>query len=126
VRVTLYYDDQCVLCRNLAFLVARTDSQIAIAPLGEVDGRISAVDEGLGGSQSRASIVVDTSDGFLVGRSAWEFLLAHYQGLKYLHWIAVKLHISEETAGAVQSIAHQIKKWCRNCSARSFSTPRRD
>lgn len=122
MAVTLYYDDLCPLCRNLAFLVEKTDRQIVIAPMSSEAFMEIANRGSVNGFSVDSSIVVKLDDLLLADREAWLFLLNNYTGLKGLNWLAMKIGFSHQTAGALRSLAHTVKRWCRSCS-RSRSAP---
>ena len=100
-NATVYFDQNCDLCRLLADFMQRAvdPKQLSFA----------------GGEENISAIYVVASDRTYTGNEAWTWLLLHHPRLSTLRWLAVKLNLTEATSHTMARGAHMLRRFCRNC-----------
>lgn len=117
---TVLFDRDCPLCRSLAqFASGRAGG--ALRFLAWQDFKASSEADALGDA-ARAlpadRLRVLTEGRLIEGEGAWGYLLATYQDLAALNWLAAKLGLTRAVSGAMSRSADLLKSLCWKCGKR--------
>lgn len=99
---TLYYDENCGLCRQLAHLISRSAERNGLEVLPSQE---SAPDE----------LVIATQSERYAGRDAWTWLVTHHSVFREWNWLATKLGLQDESTTLVMRGADMLRRFCSRC-----------
>ncbi len=112
---TVLYDRDCPLCRSLAeFASGRAGEGLRFLAWQEFQASGEA--EALEAQSFPADrLRVLTGGKLLEGEGAWGYLLASYEDLAALNWLAAKLGLSRTTARVMDRSGDFLRKLCLKC-----------
>jgi predicted DCC family thiol-disulfide oxidoreductase YuxK len=106
VLATIYFDEKCFLCRNIAQLIGKMTPQTPyfLAPSLEPNPESISIHLRSGDTKT------------LVGPEAWRWLLENHPILGEIKWLAAKVGLTEETTAlGMQRTTDFLKKLCSRC-----------
>jgi hypothetical protein len=109
-QLTLYYDESCLLCRNLALLVHKLSA-------GLVHIRPNSLPYSLAEPSSpRSQLAVRFQEDLFHDEKAWETLLIQVPLLKTLAWLPAKIFGQTVVVRLTMSSATRARRlFCRQC-----------
>lgn len=112
-RILIYFDQDCLLCRNLAgFLEKAHPDRLAVQPrsaLGEDQGPPPAAEGGT------PALLVKSGDRWLQDLAAWEILLEELPSVKSLSWLPRRLFGIQGTARLARAGGRSLRRLCWRC-----------
>lgn len=110
------YDAACPLCRTLAAFVTRRSGLTTVAwqDFRLSDRGRSTLPEGLRDAPADRLRVL-TGDSLLEGEDAWSYLIANWQDLSHLDWLASRTGLRQPVVRSVARAGHLLKRLCLRC-----------
>lgn len=109
-HLTLYYDEQCILCRNLALLVRKLSPDL-------VDIRPNSLPYSLDASSSpKGQLAVRYQQDLFYDQAAWDALLRKIPLLQSLAWLPAKIFGHQTVVRLTMNSAKRVRRlFCRQC-----------
>ncbi len=108
----IYFDAECMLCRNLALLLQKTNrQQLNVKAIQELDRTQFQTTQNL----EPRKLLVRHQETWYEDLDAWEFLLQEIPAVRSLAWMPVKIFGLQKTASLMKKNSERLRRLCWRC-----------